>query len=110
MTMFIATMSYELHPDTPREAQKLLQAELVGRRWQDKHDGARMPANTVWARKSADPAHTTDDVHEACGRDLRDAVAAVARTGRTIQLLRAWVQVSGAGTYGFASVSPAKGA
>ena len=100
MTLFVATMSYELHPDTPRESQKLLLAELAGRRWQDRSEGAKMPAGTVWARKQADPGHTTDDVHEACGRDLHDAVAAVARTGRAIALLRAWVQVSGAGTFG----------
>ncbi len=107
MTLFVATMSYELHPDTPRESQKLLQAELVGRRWQDKSEGIKMPANTVWARKRADPSHTTDDVHEACGRDLHEAVAAVARAGRPIQLLRAWVQVSGAGTYGLVPMAGA---
>ncbi|MFO0760185.1 MAG: hypothetical protein U0359_27135 [Byssovorax sp.] len=110
MTVFIATMSYELSPDTPRDAQRLLVAELVGRRWQDKSIGAKMPAGTVWARKSAEPGHTTDDVHEACGRDLFAAVAAVAATGRPIRLVRAWVQVSGAGTYGLLPVASAPSA
>jgi hypothetical protein len=110
MTWFVATVSYELHPDTPRDAQKLLQAELVGRRWHDKSDGLKMPANTLWARKSGEPGHTTDDVHEACGRDLHAAVAAVAATGRFIQLRAAWVQVSGAGTYGLVPVARPSGA
>jgi len=100
MATFIATMSYELSADTAPDARKLLRAELVGRRWQDRREGALMPANTVWIRRSAEPEHTTDDVHEACARDLVAAVAAVAATGRAITLLRGWVQVSGAGTYG----------
>ena len=105
MTTFIATMSYELSADTAPDARKLLRAELVGRRWQDRCEGALMPANTVWIRRSAAPEHTTDDVHEACGRDLVAAAAAVAATGRSITLLRSWVQVSGAGTYGLAQLA-----
>lgn len=100
MASFTATMSYELHPGTESDAAKLLRAELVGRRWQDRWKGERMPANTVWIHRSAEPEHTTDDVHAACAQDLYKAVAAVAATGRKIALLRAWVQVSGAGTYG----------
>ena len=104
MSTFIATLSYELTPATAPDARKLLRAELVGRRWQDRCEGALMPAGTVWIRRSAEPEHTTDDVHEACGRDLFAAVAAVAATGRSIALVRAFVQVSGAGTYGLVPV------
>jgi hypothetical protein len=100
MATFIATMSYELTPATAPDARKLLRAELVGRRWQDRRDGALMPANTLWIKRAADPEHTTDDVHEACARDLFAAAAAVAAMGREIAVVRAWVQVSGAGTYG----------
>ena len=104
MATFIATMSYELTPITPPDARKLLRAELVGRRWQDRRDGALLPANTVWGKRSAAPEHTTDDVHEACARDLFAAVAAVTAMGREITLVRAWVQVSGAGTHGLVSI------
>ena len=104
MATFIATMSYEVAPSTLPDARKLLRAELVGRRWQDRVDGALMPANTVWIKRAAAPEHTTDDVHEACARDLFAAVAAVAAMGREITLVRSWVQVSGAGTYGLVSV------
>jgi hypothetical protein len=103
MSGFVATMSYELHSSTEPDTARLLRAELCGRRWQDRYKGDRMPANTVWIQRSAEPAHTTDDVHEACAADLRAAVAAVAGMGRKITLLRAWVQVSGAGTYGLAA-------
>lgn len=99
--MFIATMSYELHASTAPDARKLLRAELVGRRWKDRFDdGSLVPAGTVWIRRSKEPNETTDDIHAACGRDLFAAVAAVAATGRSITLVRAWVQVSGAGTFG----------
>ena len=105
--MFIATMSYELHPSTEANTRKLLRAELVGRRWKDRsEDGALMPAGTVWIRRSAGPGETTDHLHAACGRDLHDAVAAVAGMGRNITLLRAWVQVTGAGTYGPIKIEP----
>src|SRR4051812_35012503 len=40
MRQFIATMSYELHNSTLPDARKLLRAELVGRRWQDRVRGA----------------------------------------------------------------------
>jgi hypothetical protein len=106
MSRFVATMSYELHPSTEPDAAKLLRAELCGRRWQDRCNGEKMPASTLWIQRSAEPAHTTDDVHEACAADLRAAVAAVAATGRKIVVLRAWVQVSGAGTYGLAALRP----
>ncbi len=100
MTTFFATMSYELDPNTDPVAKKLFRAELVGRRWQDRLDGALMPAGTVWARRAAPESDTTTDVHAACGRDLEDALAAVRKTGRAIALRRAWVHVSGGGTYG----------
>jgi hypothetical protein len=104
MAMFYATMSYELHATTEPDARKLLRAELVGRRWQDRYEGALMPAGTVWIRRSAEAHQTVDDVHAACARDLHAAVARVAETGRAIRLIRAWVQVSGAGTYGLIKV------
>jgi hypothetical protein len=100
---FLATMSYELSPATPPEARKLLRAELVGRRWNDRANARLMPASTVWSTRYAADEETVDDVHDACVRELRDAAAAVARTGRPIQVLRAWVHVSGAGTYGLAA-------
>ncbi|XXT18136.1 hypothetical protein WME94_48695 [Sorangium sp. So ce429] len=106
MRSFIATMVYELHPDTPPDARKLLRAHLVGRRWQDRHEGAPMPPTAVWIRRSAEDHETTDDLHAACARDLGDAAAAVARAGRPIQVVRAWIQVSGAGTYGLAPLAP----
>lgn len=104
MATFIATMSYELTPATPPDARKLLRAELVGRRWQDRRDGALMPANTLWIKRAAEPEHTTDDVHEACARDLFAAAAAVTAMGREVAVVRAWVQVSGAGTYGLVTL------
>ena len=97
---FIATLCYELHPATEPDAAKLLRAEMVGRRWQDRHEGQRMPANALWIRRSAEPQHTTDDVHSACAEDLYRATEAVVATGRKIAVLRAWIQVTGAGTYG----------
>ncbi|WP_437632721.1 hypothetical protein [Sorangium sp. So ce854] len=105
MRSFIATMVYELHPDTPPDARKLLRAHLVGRRWQDRHDGAPMPSTAVWIRRSAQDHETTDDLHAACARELGEAAAAVARAGRPIQVTRAWIQVSGAGTYGLAALA-----
>ena len=100
MATFIVTMSYDLDPATPPDARKFLRAELVGRRWEDRCQGALLPSHTVWGRRGAAAHETCDDVHAACGRDLQDAVAAVAKTGRSIALVRAWIQVSGAGTYG----------
>jgi hypothetical protein len=104
MAVFYATISYELDPSTDPDARKLLRAELVGRRWQDRCEGALMPANTLWIRRSATETETTDDVHRACGEDLRRAAEAVVRTGHKIGIRRAWVQVSGAGTYGLVGV------
>jgi hypothetical protein len=97
---FIATMAYELHPQTEPDAAKLLRAELVGRRWQDRQNGEKMPANCLWMARSAEPHHTTDDLHAACAEDLYRAVAAVSGMGKKIALLRAWVQVTGSGTHG----------
>ncbi len=99
---FYATMSYELSPTTPPEARKLLRAELCGRKWFDRANTLLMPSSTVWGVRSATDDQTTDDVHAGCARDLRDAAAAVARTGRPIQVVRAWIHVSGAGTFALA--------
>lgn len=106
MRTFFATMVYELHRDTPVEARQLLRAQLVGRRWQDRFEGGALPSTAVWIRRSAKDSETTDDLHAVCARELSDAVAAVASTGRPIALLRAWIHVSGAGTYGPAPVAP----
>jgi hypothetical protein len=103
---FIATVAYELDPSTPPEAQKLLRAELVGRRYNDRFEGKRMPANTVWIRRNTEPNETVDDLKLRCGAELRAAVAAVARAKLPIRLLRAWVQVTGAGTYGLVDPDP----
>ncbi len=103
---FVATLAYELHPQTEPDAAKLLRAEMVGRRWQDRYEGERMPANALWIRRTAEPNHTTDDVHAACAEDLRKAVTAVAAMGKRIGVVRAFVQVTGAGTFGLVPVSP----
>jgi hypothetical protein len=100
LATFIATMSYELDPATEPDARKLLRAELVGRRWLDRFEGLPMPAGTVWIKRAASPQESTDDVHTACGKELEQAVLAVARTGRKIGLVRVWIQATGAGTYG----------
>jgi hypothetical protein len=95
---FFVTLAYELHPQTEADAAKLLRAELVGRRWQERHEGERMPANTLWMKRSVEPNQSTDDAHAASVGDLHKALAAVARTGKQIALVRAWVQVTGSGT------------
>ena len=105
MATFIASMAYELHPDTAPDARKLLRAELAGRRWQERHNGPLMPAHTVWMLRKAPDEHTTDEVHAACGQELLAAVQAVTRMGKTIGLMRAWVQVSGGGTFGLVKVA-----
>src|SRR5947199_249730 len=97
-------MVYELHSQSEPDARKLLRAELVGRRWQDRQNGVPLPTNAVWIKRDAEPQHTTDDVHRACAEDLFKAVAAVLATGRKIALLRTWIQVSGAGSYGLVEV------
>ena len=101
---FIATLVYELDPTTPPEAQKLLRAELVGRRYNDRYEGKRLPANAVWIRRTTGEGETVDDLKLRCGQELGAAVAAVARAGLAIRLVRAWVQVAGAGTYGLLGV------
>ncbi len=95
---FYATLSYELHPKTQPDARKLLRAELCGRKWQDRHKSLLMPSSTLWIVRSAEDDETTDDVHAACIRDLREAARAVLRKGLSIQLVRAWAHVSGGGT------------
>lgn len=102
MATFIATLSYELHPSTDDDARKLFRAELVGHRWLDRFKEEKMPANTLWIRRTAEDHQTTDDVHAACAGDVHAAVAAIQKMGRKIALVRAWIQVSGAGTYGLA--------
>lgn len=103
--MFMATMSYDVSPQTPEEARRLLRAELVGRRWQDRCQGAPLPGNTLWIRRAAGPDETTDHLHTACARELVEAAEAVAKRGLTISVTRSWIFVSGAGTYGPAPVT-----
>jgi hypothetical protein len=52
--------------------------------------------------RSAADGETTSDVHDACAEDLKQAAEAVATNGQTIKVLRAWIQVSGGGSYGLA--------
>ena len=104
MRKFVASMSYDLGADTPPDARKLLRAELVGRRWRDRCRHDAMPHNTLWIERGAASDDTTDDVHTACATDLRDAIEAVRKTGRAETLVRCWIQVSGAGTFGTVSV------
>ncbi len=59
-----------------------------------------MPHNALWVEKTAGDKDTTREVHDACARDVKDALAAVAKAGLPIELLRAWIQVSGGGTFG----------
>ena len=99
---FYCTMSYEVHASVPPESRKLLLAELVGRRWQDRLKGDRLPAGTVFMNRNATAEQTTSDLFQACLVDLRAAAEAVARMGRPMKLGRAWVQVAGAGSYGLA--------
>ena len=103
MNTFSATMSYELAPTTPPEARKLLRAELVGRKWNDRHKTALMPSSTLWIVRSVSDDETTDAVHAACVRDLREAVAAVVRKGLPIQVVRAWFHISGGGAWSLAT-------
>jgi hypothetical protein len=106
--MFTATLTYELHASTDAETRKLLRAELVGRRYKDRIDGMLLPASCVWIRRGAEAHETVDDIHRACGEDLEKAAAAVRAMGRTIEVVRAWVQVSGAGTYGLVKLAAAR--
>ncbi|MBL9022821.1 MAG: hypothetical protein JNL21_11525 [Myxococcales bacterium] len=105
---FVATLAYELDPSTSPQAAKLLVAELVGRRYNDRFEGKRMPANVLWIRRAGEPSETVDDLRAKMGAELATAVAAVARAGLPIRLLRAWVQVTGAGTFGLLDVAQEK--
>ena len=97
---FFATLTYELDPMTPPDARKLLRAELVGRRWNDRFDGHLMPADTLWINRTAEPGETVDHLKAKSVRELYDAVESVKKKGRTIVLVRGWVQIAGAGTWG----------
>lgn len=105
MATFFATLCYELDPATAPDARKLLKAELVGRRWRDRHRERPMPVGTLWIQREGGAEETTDDVHRACGADLERAVAAVVATGRAVTVRRAWVQVAGAGTFGLVELA-----
>jgi hypothetical protein len=102
MRKFIATMSYELSADTSPDARKLLRAELVGRRWKDMVRDRRMPRQTLWIQRSAEDDQTTSDLHDLCADELRAAARAVRASGRSIRVLRAFIQVAGGGTHGLA--------
>jgi len=102
MSTFVATLTYELSADTEADARKLLKAELAARRWEDRQDGQKLPAGTVWMRRGAPAGRTVDHLFDDATQELRDAVAAVAARGPRIALMRAWLHVSGAGTYGLA--------
>lgn len=104
---FVATMTYELDFSATAEARKLLRAELVGRRWQDRWEGRLMPANCVWIRRTAQGDETVDELMKHCERELFAAAAAVEAMGRPTRVKRAWVQVSGAGTWGLLAVPEA---
>jgi len=98
--MFVATLSYELDASTSTQAAKLLRAELVGRRYNDHYEGKPMPLGCLWIQRSTDPGETVDHLLAKSEREIHAAVAAVAGRGLPIGLARAWVQVSGAGTWG----------
>jgi hypothetical protein len=100
---FYVTMSYELSPTTPPEARKLLRAELVGRKWNDRYKAALMPSSTLWIARAMGEDDTTDEVHAACVQDLREAVRAVAQKGLSIQVVRAWLHIAGGGAFGMAT-------
>ncbi len=102
MRTFYVSMVYDLSSDTPADAAQLLRAELVGRRWHDRVRNRRMPRSAVWIDRKVGDELTTDDVHRLAAEELRDAARAVAATGRPIQVLRAFIQVAGGGTYGLA--------
>jgi hypothetical protein len=100
---FYATMSYELSPATTPEARKLLRAELVGRKWNDRYKTALMPASTLWILRAVGEDDTTDEVHAACVQDLREAAQAVAQRGLPIQVVRAWLHIAGGGAFALAT-------
>lgn len=105
MAVFVVTMTYDLSPATPPDARKLLRAELVGRRWRDRHEDRLMPHNAVWIRRTHPDEHTVRDVFAASERDLADAADAVRRTGRELGVKRSWIHVSGGGLFGLANVA-----
>lgn len=98
--MFVATVVYELDPSTSVEAQKMLRAELVGRRYNDRFEGTPLPKNSVWIQRSRGPDETVDTLKDRSAEELRAAVAAVAKMGLPIRLVRGWIHISGAGTWG----------
>ena len=100
MPRFVCSMTYDLSSDTSEDARGLLRAELVARRWNDRLKERALPRAAVWMLKSSE--ETTDKIHDQCTRDLRAAAMAVRATGRSITVLRAWIHVSGGGTYGLA--------
>ncbi len=100
MRTFTASMSFELSADTPPQARQLLIAELVGRRWQERIGERRLPRYTLLLRRSLGDDETTDDLHRRCAVDLRNAARAVVAAGLPLRVRRAFIQVSGAGTYG----------
>jgi hypothetical protein len=102
MPTFIASMSYDVSDDTPAAARKLLRAELVGRRWHDRVRDRLMPQSAVWMERVASEGETTSLVHDQCAEDLRRAAAAVEQRGLTCRVTRAFIQVSGGGSYGLA--------
>src|SRR5688500_17955556 len=102
-------MTYELDPATSLDTRNLLRAELVGRRWQDRWEGKLMPAGCLWIRRTAQGDESVDDLKRHCERELLAAAAAVEATGREARVKRAWVQVSGAGTWGLLAVSEGSG-
>jgi hypothetical protein len=102
MRKFVVTLSYELGGETPPEAHKLLRAELCGRRWRDRCKDRPMPRGTLWMERTVDDDATTSTVHDVCASDLRTSAAAVARAGLPLRVVRAWLHVSGGGTYGLA--------
>jgi hypothetical protein len=104
---FFATMVYELDPLTPPDARKLLRAELAGRRWNDRFDGHHMPDGAMWIRREAEPGENVDHLKAKSVRELYDAVKAVS-TKRPIKLVRAWVQIAGAGTWGLVLPDPSE--
>src|SRR5690349_10641272 len=106
---FIATMAYDLHPQSDPDAAKLVRAELAGRRWLDRVDGQKLPANMVWMKRPWEEGVTTDAVQAACAQDLFRAVAAAAATGRRVLLQRVFVQVTGSGSFGLVPVPGSDG-
>jgi hypothetical protein len=108
MAKFVCSMTYDLSSDTSEEARQLLRAELVARRWSDRVKERALPRSAVWALRSAEGDETTSAIHDKCTRDLRLAAMAVRAGGRAITVLRAWIHVSGGGTYGLAGADAFK--